>query len=240
MDYCNNCGEPIVRGERFCANCGSRIISGDYNDNKESVRGYFEGENISHVLFDKFGSLNGTENNSKFKNISSSNRKIVQTKLSNEVIVDNKFINELTPLDESEVYSKDRDEDDGYTIFLDTKDAHSNSKSQISEKRTWELTLVLGLNYGFIGLVGLLAIYIIPMNVLVSILLFIAIGYAILLVKSVQDYNDTTRIILSIIVLLEIVLSVDLFSIYIFIIALFQVYVLMFHKGTIKLYAKIS
>lgn len=128
-------------------------------------------------------------------------------------MLNQQLINSLDPLDENEIYNEPEAEykDDFEFLTFDKKPKKPIAK--VPKKRTWELTLVLVLNYGLLSFLGIVSIYAIPKNLIVSSLLFIIIGYGILLIKWVQDYNDTARVILSIIVMLEVILSIN-FSIY--------------------------
>ncbi|MFM1985254.1 MAG: zinc-ribbon domain [Actinomycetota bacterium] len=45
MNYCSDCGKPIVKDAFFCANCGKKLISDDSTQNHESP----EQKNSSNV-----------------------------------------------------------------------------------------------------------------------------------------------------------------------------------------------
>lgn len=235
MELCALCKEPVEKGERFCANCGASILSG--SDASQEDKFYAKNTN-SPSEQDLIDSLQPLDENPVYtgpEDILLHKKQSFKSIESNNVAIDQNFIDNLEPLDENEVHESSNDDFTPRSLFVDEQKQKSSSIKSL-RKRTLPLTIVLVLNYLIIAFLGVFSIYEILHDLMVSSILFIFIGYAVLLVKWVQDLDNKARFILVALILLELLGSIFYANIIILVLALFQMYVLLLDRKTVELF----
>ena len=115
------------------------------------------------------------------------------------------------------------------------QNSYRNTDYQLKE-RTAGLTIVLVLNYIGIAILGLLSIILFLVNPFVGLIFSGFTGLVFWLIYSLQEYNNTARIIFLVLVILGSIINLTTLDIIPLLIGLFEIYVLAFDQQTVELF----
>lgn len=123
----------------------------------------------------------------------------------------------------------------GYSGYQRDNYNQNNFQSNI-KTRTTELTLVLVLQYIGAGILGFISLLFFAMSPIVGLIIIILAGLFFWLIYSVQQFNNTARWIMIILIALGLLDSLSGFNIIGLALGALQIYVLAFHEPTVRLF----
>ena len=103
--------------------------------------------------------------------------------------------------------------------------------------RTSELTILLAINYVGVGLLGLVSTLLFVLLPPIGIITFVFTGLFFWLIYSLQQYNNTARIIYLILSVIGLVTNLISLNIIGLLISIFAIYTLGFHQPTMDLFS---